>query len=154
MRNVKSVKKEILGDIVEDIHKEIINLIPSERPNLVILYGESKLNLIEIMNLSPKSSRDYSFRIEPMELKDEYSINVGDKYLEKLAFFVKEDFYSVYKEKGMHGIVLEGGISFQREQLERNLMKMVDVFVYDKAYYPSFEGKYIVNLDNPVRRGK
>jgi len=141
-------KGEILEDIAQDIYNNLVNTIPHKRPEKVILYGAPQSELIQIMCLATGDSRRHKFNIQPGELNGEYAINVGDKYLEKLAFLCKENFYSLSMEKRKNSILVEGGSEIQREKFRNNLINMVDVFVSDKQYYPVINGEHIINLDD------
>ena len=95
----KPLKTKVLESVANDVYVGLVEMVPSKRPERVILYGASQSDLISVMCLANNNSRRHRFNIEPGQLNGEYSINIGDKYLEKLAFFAKEDFYSLPKEK-------------------------------------------------------
>jgi len=141
--------KKILESIAEDIYNNLINIPKS--PKKVILYGASQRDLVKIKRLIMNHFKERQFNIQfgtLDKLNEDYFVNVKTKYLEKLAFLCKEDFYKLPEEKRRTCILVEGGDEVQREIFRRSLSTFVDVFVYDRQHYPEINGEYLINLDD------
>jgi hypothetical protein len=150
MIKIEPIKELVFQCLANDIYNELVSIVPHERPKDIGFYGASQSDLIKIMCLTINNSRRHTFNILPQELQDGYSIDIGERYLEKLAFLCKEDFYGFPNEKRRTSIVVKGGDETKREIFRNKLTSVVDVFVHDGKNYPEINKEYVIDLNNYV----